>query len=444
MGNQAYQVVVNGELNPDCKLEDATRSFSKLFNISTGQAAAIVGQRKIIKTNLAYNDARYYQQNIAATGVAAAIEQSSASDAPRSAAAHETVVRQIDSAPQRDTATSPHDHSSATATPPPAQQTMISNIDNLPPAANDAAASAGMQMVCFKCNHLQPRNQHCANCGHYIKPAATQTVITETAIAQNTTLSPTAAQDDDSVEPEQDNNEDDVFSISALPVPVAAAIAGALLWKYIAVTTGYEYGVIAWGIGGAIGFAAALAGLRGTKTGMVCGLLVALSMFGGKYMVYSSMPGSEIQAWLDILPEDAMNELRADHQEYLDDAELFAAIPHTDHSVKQFMVNRAYTEAERARDVSEEDLLWFREQWQDSLINLNVEKPDFNTWLEREYTGESNDDYSPVNALAEDLDGKDGLFLFFGIATAFRLVRGKEEQEAEEDEQDSDARATRT
>lgn len=43
----------------------------------------------------------------------------------------------------------------------------------------------------------------------------------------------------------------------------------------------YELDLIAWLIGGAVGFSAAMSGVKGQAAGVVCGVLVLLSILGG-------------------------------------------------------------------------------------------------------------------------------------------------------------------
>jgi phosphate/sulfate permease len=85
-----------------------------------------------------------------------------------------------------------------------------------------------------------------------------------------------------------EEEEEDSFAIGSLVLPVVAAIVGAFVWQLIAVAFGYELGLVAWGIGGAVGMAAAMAGGRGTGIGIVCSLLALMAIFGGKHMTMAS------------------------------------------------------------------------------------------------------------------------------------------------------------
>lgn len=75
----------------------------------------------------------------------------------------------------------------------------------------------------------------------------------------------------------------------AAPAALIAAIAGGLAWGLIVKWTGYEVGIIAWGIGFLTGTAAVLA-TRGGKGAVLQGIAIVTALLGillGKYLSYA-------------------------------------------------------------------------------------------------------------------------------------------------------------
>ena len=70
----------------------------------------------------------------------------------------------------------------------------------------------------------------------------------------------------------------------AITGAAVAAFLGALLWAAIAYYANYEIGIVAWGIGGAVGIGAVMLGGEGVPMGLICAALTLLSIFTGKMM----------------------------------------------------------------------------------------------------------------------------------------------------------------
>ena len=62
----------------------------------------------------------------------------------------------------------------------------------------------------------------------------------------------------------------------------------------IAVSFGREQGIVAWGIGAAVGFTAGLLGGRGQVSGTICGGLAVTAMLVGKFLTIQSMGATEL------------------------------------------------------------------------------------------------------------------------------------------------------
>lgn len=91
------------------------------------------------------------------------------------------------------------------------------------------------------------------------------------------------------------------MTIRVFVAAVLAGVVGAVVWAAVVYFSGYELGLIAWAIGGLVGFAALSATGRSgtTTTGVIAAAVAALSVVGGKWMVASIVTN-------DVLRSDAM------------------------------------------------------------------------------------------------------------------------------------------
>ncbi|MDX1682875.1 MAG: hypothetical protein R3336_07140 [Phycisphaeraceae bacterium] len=100
---------------------------------------------------------------------------------------------------------------------------------------------------------------------------------------------------------------------------VVAGLAGALGWGMITYFTNYEIGLIAWGIGLLVGFAAMLgAGDSANQmTGGMAALIAIVSIVGGKYLAVEMLVDNAFSEEVDrdAIVEEHMNAL--DDDEYL-------------------------------------------------------------------------------------------------------------------------------
>ena len=194
-----------------------------------------------------------------------------------------------------------------------------------------------------------------------------------------------------------EEDDDDALSIASIALPLVAAVVGAFVWKLIAVAFGYELGLVAWGIGGAVGVAAAMAGGRGTGIGIVCALLALMAIFGGKYMTMASYQSDMVELFSG---EGGVEGLQAVYDEVDDDAK--AALFVTDSELSDF---REYTQPWLEDHI---DAASGESGWDDSEL-LELEQ--------------SVADVSTTSLVVESLGPLDLLFLFLGLSTAFQLGR---------------------
>lgn len=72
-----------------------------------------------------------------------------------------------------------------------------------------------------------------------------------------------------------------------------AALAGAAVWAAIALLLDHEFGLLAWGIGGAIGAAMLHGGARGTLLAIAAGALALAAIGTGKHLAFQSVVRTE-------------------------------------------------------------------------------------------------------------------------------------------------------
>lgn len=208
------------------------------------------------------------------------------------------------------------------------------------------------------------------------------------------------------------------LSIPGIGAAIVAALVGAWVWKFIGVTFGYELGLIAWGIGGGIGFAAAALGSRGVTSGVICALLVVVALVLGKLWTYQGF-ADQMQTVIAEASVEEREEMYAFYREIQEDARLYAQGSGSDAFVRQFMVDRSYTEATDPARVSAEELSAFRTYDAPGLEEMSLTNPSFEEWSQSGLGlfGE----VSTLDILTDSFGLLDIVFLFLGMGTAFRL-----------------------
>jgi len=186
------------------------------------------------------------------------------------------------------------------------------------------------------------------------------------------------------------------------------AFAGAAVWALLVVYAHYELGLLAWGIGGAIGAAMLYGKARGNLLAVCAGALALLSIGTGKHMAFRTLAreGLTKRQTLQQTAEglDAWRTLSASW------AKLGNAP--TDGQILDFVKEHQLdiTEVKEFRADVVPELQWFLdtkptlEQWRSRAVDSMMEHASF------------------VEYLKEDFHPADILFAFLGIATAFGMV----------------------
>ena len=210
-------------------------------------------------------------------------------------------------------------------------------------------------------------------------------------------------------------------SLPALAAAAGAGLVGAVGWALLLVLASYEIGWLAWGIGGLVGWAAVRAGGRGQVLAGAAALVTVLAIFGGKMLGYA------LQIHTDSKEMAAQEALAFD--EYQKDAADWAALAvngaPAPEAVRVFMATHDYAEGDGA-EVDAEQLDGFLTHIVPMLAWFHAEEPTREEFAERSAADLRRMIYaesSLVGFVLADLNGIDALFAFFGISTAFGLVR---------------------
>ncbi|MEM0896861.1 MAG: hypothetical protein AAGJ79_08230 [Verrucomicrobiota bacterium] len=206
------------------------------------------------------------------------------------------------------------------------------------------------------------------------------------------------------------------MSIKGLIVAVVAGVVGAIIWGAIGFFTGYEIGIVAWGVGLLIGFAVAAVGEASPTSGIMCAVVALLSILGGKALAVKFSLDKEI-----------VSVSKEVFEEYRYSAESVAGLS-SDSELAQFMIDDEWTMAESAESVTSEEIEFFKADWFPFFDQIRSGEVTAGNWLESEYgkdwIASVHSEISIPDAVMGGLGLMDLLFGFLGIATAFKVGSG--------------------
>ena len=194
-----------------------------------------------------------------------------------------------------------------------------------------------------------------------------------------------------------------------------AAIAGAAVWGLLVRYAELEHGVVAWGIGGLVGFACLKARGHGLPVAVIAGALALASIVSGKMLAYQMM--------LDAVTEEQVAQLDgAVYREHVADAEAWVALganPSSD-LIESFIREHGFEAMEPTL---------FATAIGTDLTKFNSEQPSIEEWHDQ-IRAEIFNEYTFGQYLADDFHALDILFALLGIATAAgMIIRHTKEQE---------------
>lgn len=377
-----YEVSSSGELLEGFEAPPVIEAFSTLFSVSPEKAASFVGTKRVVRKDLTLQEATVYQKHLMSIGVEVVLK--------------DTSTGQIITA-----ANDPVNNDAAETFG------LVPN-DEIPGATN--AAINDQILSCPKCELRQDKSEQCIGCGIFFSkvettPSTSTDQPTKKAVAKTERVS-----------------ESSEFSLGQLIGPVIAAVIGAGVWHLIASMFGYEFGFVAWGIGGAVGTAAAMSGSSGNVSGVACAILVVMTIIGGKFSFYSSFE-NDLLTTLQAATTDA--DLQPTYDEMRYDAAGLADTPYDDASLRTYMVNHAFSDLDSASAITDEELEDFKLYFQPDLETFHRTQPTFDEW-KHDYKNQMYSDFGEFSTLSmvlESLGIMDLIFLLLGVSTAFQIGR---------------------
>ncbi|MCP4277077.1 MAG: hypothetical protein GY779_12075 [Gammaproteobacteria bacterium] len=379
-----YRVVFTGKFTSESGAAAAVSGFAALARISNEKAAQVLGAERVLKQGLELKVAHAYREKLEQIGLQVSIQ------------------------PQK--------------VEKPVLSLSLEPIENEPPADSHNEIKPGQEVVdspvvqlsadrmrCPKCGHEQDKAAQCDSCGVYVhKVQSAEPALTDRGAA---------------VRGEADSDEPGDPKLISVVTAVVAALVCAYLWLGIAVISEYELGIVAWAIGGVVGFAAIASGSAGMRTGVMCGALALASILGGKLLVVNHFYGEIASALQQELPAEGLFQ---SYQAYNEMARYYVEQVDTDAELRSFMVHYDFADTDDPDMITSDELDFFRQEEAPILEATAAEPIDVEAFRDldqlsgSEYA-ESLLGYSTWDALKEDLGPIDYLFFFLGIATAFRM-----------------------
>lgn len=210
----------------------------------------------------------------------------------------------------------------------------------------------------------------------------------------------------------------------ALSGAIGGAVLGALIWGLITYLTHYEVGWIAWGIGLLAGGGCAWLDGRGQGMATAAAALALLAIFVGKLLGTQFVLNAELGRIEEQMTQQTYEEMRQDWTRYAELSE-----PVSEERLREFMVERGYSAAKTAQEVTTGELTSFRIEIAPYLQSMAEAEPSIEEWREHELD-EIRSQVSLVDAVVEDFHALDLLFAFLGISTAYGLVMGATRNDA--------------
>ncbi len=384
----AYNVFISGDIISGFESSQVEKSITQVFRLSPEKARALLGQQRVVKRAVDLDKAQEYKTKLEKMGLVAGLEQ----------------IEIMHSAV----------NTSMTAQ---ALSLLTTDGDDKADKADEAEAADQRDMItCPKCKTQQVKSKQCIHCGVFFHKIPSSDNTTSTAAGITTPVQVQQSNNSHAHKPAQVGMNG--FNIKALIAASIAAVLGALLWKFIAVAFNYEYGFVAWIIGGAVGYAAMLFDSRGQTAGVICAVMVLCAIFGGKYLATASFQAEWQSAISDISQEQRI-ELRQVYKEQKTIASDYAKIEDAG-TLRAFMLANGYTDASTTAEISEAEINDFEDYSAPVLLDLEQGKLDFDQWLSAMFDARLGD-YSTVDLVLENLGLIDIVFLILGMATAFRL-----------------------
>jgi len=203
---------------------------------------------------------------------------------------------------------------------------------------------------------------------------------------------------------------------------IGGGVLGALIWGGIAAISGWEYGLVAWLIGGLVGGGAVAFGGRGAQLALICGAIAAFSIVAGKFAaVYFVMDESALEK--ELRPElEALFTVQF-HEELMDDARAFSRVT-GEHQYPAFIQERGFMV-----DVEEFKVAWvpMLRHWSATPEPYPAAKNTYMNHMLPHVTAAVREELSYAEAMKHSFGIMDLLFFGLGIFTAWGIVAKRED-----------------
>ncbi len=194
----------------------------------------------------------------------------------------------------------------------------------------------------------------------------------------------------------------------ALVGAVGAGLLGMFIWYGIAMATGYELGIVAWGIGALVGVGTRLLGKAQTQVfGLMAGACALLAIVGGQYLTVSQMYKLEMEKGMKIAYDNQLKYAKEVAQAQNDD------------ELKIIMAK--YNDNFSDGKVSDKDLAEFKAKSlprMKDFANGKKSRAEF----EKEFRGIMNALVSPWDLMKASVGLFTLLWLFLGVGSAYRIA----------------------
>ncbi len=256
-------------------------------------------------------------------------------------------------------------------------------------------------------------------------PATSQTKSAEPSITsqQNVQSTSPSNHSTDTHIPTQGSSQEiaQLFSppnLKALGVGAATALAGMLLWYLITWALGVELSIVAWGIGGAIGYAMARFGTLNNTMALACGALAFIAIIGGKALTLSALHSQ----FTDIFQHEDIEQFKQmAYEEEKALAAIFMNEVFNDQEQKAFMVEHGYSQAIEVGGVTEAEIAEFETNTLPNFLAFDNNNLPFEQWVNT--TEEYEQHISTWDVIKTHIGWLDFVFLFLGVGTAYLLYK---------------------
>lgn len=194
----------------------------------------------------------------------------------------------------------------------------------------------------------------------------------------------------------------------ALVGAVGAGLVGMFVWYGIAMATGYELGIVAWGIGALVGVGTRLLGKVQTQAfGIIAGACALVAILGGQYLSVSQTFKTEMEKGMKAAYENQLKYARE------------VAQTQNDQELKVVMAK--YDEDYENGQVSDKDLAAFKANSLPRMKDLasgKVTRAEY----EKQFRSIMNAVVSPWELMKASLSLFTLLWLFLGVGSAYRIA----------------------